>query len=58
VEFILLCFGVLFVLGCGAQLVVINANLKEVIVLLCRIINYQEAANPLPPPMPQYIKEP
>jgi hypothetical protein len=57
-EFVLLCFGVFFMLACAAQLTIISANLKEVIVLLCRIINHQESLNPPPPRMPQQYNEP
>jgi hypothetical protein len=57
-EMILKWFEFFFVLGCVATLTVINRNLGEIIVLLCRIINYQEALNPPPPRMPSQYNEP
>jgi hypothetical protein len=41
-EFVLLCLGVLFLLVCAVQSIFINWNLKEIIVVLCQIGNYQE----------------
>lgn len=57
-EIILIGLGAFFLFGCVVQLVFINWNLKEIIVLLCRLINHQEAVHPRPPRMPSHYNEP
>jgi hypothetical protein len=57
-EITLLAAGVFFLAVCDITLTFINANLKEVVKLVWQIAEYQRAANPLPPKLPQYLKEP
>jgi len=42
-ELALLGLCTLFLLVCVVQSIFINANLKELIILLCRVVNNQEA---------------
>jgi hypothetical protein len=42
-ELALLGLCTLFLLVCAVQSIFINANLKELIILLCRVVNNQES---------------